>query len=371
MSKIDEETLEQVLIKAQTLDSYDIGETIENLARKMNIKHSQIVKLNSNENFFVPINFLRRILKESIEEIDPRVYPRDEPKELQESLSKYLKVSPDNIIIGTGSDQLIDLVSRMFLEPRDEALSISPTFSIYKRCVKIQGAIYNEIPLRDDFSLDLEMLQASVSHKTKLIFLCSPNNPTANQFDSNAIKILAENFNGVIGVDEAYVDFSNSSIVNLIKDSKNLIIFRTFSKVFGLAGLRVGYAISNTNLSKVLNEKFQMPYSVTLLALKSAQKLLKNINIIKKIIGEIKQAREKLIDSLNKIHGIRAFDSETNFVLFQACKNSDDIYRTLLKKGVIIRNIGQVLGYNNCLRVTIGPDFMMRKFLSALTEVMI
>jgi histidinol-phosphate aminotransferase len=114
-----------------------------------------------------------------------------------------------------------------------------------------------------------------------------------------------------------------------------------------------------------------MPYSVTLLALKSAQKLLKNINMINKTIGDIKQAREKLIDSLNKIHGIRAFDSETNFVLFQACKNSDDIYRTLLKKGVIIRNIGQVLGYKNCLRVTIGPDFMMRKFLSALTEVMI
>jgi histidinol-phosphate aminotransferase len=371
LPKNNEEILEQVLNKAQSLEIYDVGETIEKLAHKINVKPSQIIKLNSNENFFVPLNFLRKILKDSVDEIDPRIYPRDEPKELQESLSQYLKISSNNIIIGTGSDQLIDLVSQMFLGSRDEALSISPTFSIYKRCVKIHKAKYIEIPLREDFSLDLAKILKAVTDTTKLIFLCSPNNPTANQFDTEAIKLLAEKFNGVIGVDEAYVDFSDSSIVNLIKDFENLIIFRTFSKVFGLAGLRVGYAISNQKLSKILNEKFQMPYSVTLLALKSTLKILENINIINKTIVEIKEAREKLIDSLNKIHGIRAFDSETNFVLFQACRSSDEIYKALLKKGIIIRNIGRVLRYKNCLRVTIGPNFMMQKFLSALTEIMI
>jgi len=370
MNERSEALINHVLAETQDLPVYDVGETIEGLARRLGRKPSEILKLNSNENFFVPLGFLRGILREVIEEIDPRIYPRDETRELKEALSRYVDVSPENIVVGTGSDQLIDLVSRMFLRPGDDVLSISPTFSIYERCVKIQRALYKAVPLRKDFSLNTEELLASVTPRTKLLFLCSPNNPTANRFDRRDIEFLAENFGGLVAVDEAYIDFSNGSIVDLVEEFKNLVVFRTFSKVFGLAGLRLGCAIANPVLAKAMNQRFQMPYSVTLIALKTALKVLEKIEIIKGAIEDVKAERSRLIRGLNHIDGVRAFNSETNFVLFQVEKNSEETYKALLEKGVIVRNIGRVIHLENCLRVAVAPSPMMEGFLTALKEVL-
>jgi len=359
-----------VLNEARRLSSYDVGETIERLAQRLNKKPSEILKLNSNENFFIPLEFLRRMLREAVEEADPRIYPRDEIKDLKRAYSEYIGVSSDQIVIGTGSDQLIDLVCRIFLRRGDEALAISPTFSIYRRCVEIQGAVYKPVSLRKDFSLDdAAMLNAS-SSKTKVIFLCSPNNPTANRLERKRIMRLAEEFSGLVAVDEAYVDFSGGSLVDLAEEFENLIIFRTFSKVFGLAGLRIGCAVANAELAKIMNEKFQMPYSVSLIAVKAALKILKHSEVIYSAICEVKRERERLIRELNSINGVRAFNSETNFVLFEVDRSSQSVYRRLLEKGIIIRNIGRVLEYENCLRVTVAPTPMMNKFLSALRETL-
>ena len=243
MRKRTKATIRQLLAEAQGLSVYDIGETVDGLARRLGKKPEEILKLNSNENFFVPLGFLRNILKESVDEVDPRIYPRDEYIELKEALSKYLRASSGQIVIGTGSDDLINLVSRMMLRRGDEALSISPTFSIYERCVRIQGAHYKSIPLKEDFSLDKERLLDAVSSKTKLVFLCCPNNPTANRFARRDIEILAESFDGIVAVDEAYVDFSGGSIIDIVNNYENLVVFRTFSKVFGLAGLRLGCSL--------------------------------------------------------------------------------------------------------------------------------
>jgi histidinol-phosphate aminotransferase len=370
MRKRSRATIKKVLAEAQGLSIYDVGETVDGLARKLGKKPEQILKLNSNENFFVPLGFLRNILKESMDEVDPRIYPRDEYVELKESLGKYLGVLPNQIVVGTGSDDLIDLVSRMMLRRGDEALSISPTFSIYERCVKIQGATYKPIPLKEDFFLDTERLLDAVSPKTKIIFLCSPNNPTANSLAHRDIEYLARNFDGIIAVDEAYADFSSSSIIEAVSDYENLVVFRTFSKVFGLAGLRLGCAVSNPILAKVMDEKFQMPYTVTLVTLRASTKILERMDVINKAIDEVKVQRSVLTEALNKSIGVKAYDSETNFVLFQTPMNSETVYKKLLDKGVIVRNIGQVLGYKNCLRVTVAPQPMMDKFLKALKEVL-
>jgi len=362
--------LKQILNEAQKLSKYDVGETIEGLAHKLGKKPSEILKLNSNENFFVPLDFLRSLLKEVAEETDPRIYPRDEPIELREALSRHLNVSPQEIVIGTGSDQLIDLVSRMLLKPGDEALSIAPTFSIYERCVRIQEAVYKAIPLKEDFSIDIERILASVTSRTKLLFLCSPNNPTANQFNHEEILRLARSFGGLVAVDEAYADFAEVSIVDLIRKTENLVVFRTFSKVFGLAGLRLGYAVANRDLARVMDERFQMPYSVCLIALKVALKLLEEIDVIKVAIEELKTERNRLIRLLNKIDRVHAFDSETNFVLLEVEKNSDEVYKMLLKKGIIVRNIGCILNLKNCLRVTVAPSPMIERFLTAFRDVL-
>jgi len=368
--KREKKIIRNVLNEARRLSSYDVGETIEGLARRLNKKTSEILKLNSNENFFIPLEFLRHMLREAVEEADPRIYPRDEVKDLKRAYGEYIGVNSDQIVIGTGSDHLIDLVCRIFLRRGDEALAISPTFSIYRRCVEIQGAIYKPVSLKKDFSLDVETMLNASSSKTKVIFLCSPNNPTANRLEREEIIRLMEEFSGLVAVDEAYIDFSGSSLVDLTEEFDNLIIFRTFSKVFGLAGLRVGCAVANAELAKTINEKFLMPYSVSLIAIKAALKILKHSEVISSAIGEVKRERERLIRELNSINGVRAFNSETNFVLFQVNRSSESVYRRLLEKGVIIRNIGRVLEYENCLRVTVAPAPMMNKFLSALRETL-
>jgi len=370
MIRKEKRVVREIISKAQKLDKYDIGETIEGLASKIGKKPSEILKLNSNENLFISLDFLRSLLKQVAEEADPRIYPRDEFMELKESISAYHNIPANEIVVGAGSDQLIDLVSRMSLREGDEALSIAPTFVIYERCVKLQGAIYKSIPLKDDFSLNLESLLSSVTSKTKIIFLCSPNNPTANQFKREDILRLAEEFDGIVAVDEAYADFASSTLVNRVGELENLIVFRTFSKVFGLAGLRLGYAVTNKTLAETINERIQIPYSVSLVALKIATKMLENLDYVRKVIEEIKAERTRMIRALNQISGVRAFPSETNFVLFQVNRDSSSVYRDLLSRGVIVRNIGRVLKFNNCLRVTVAPTPLANRFLRELREVL-
>lgn len=370
MSKEGKKIVKEIISRTQKLDKYDIGETIRGLASKIGKKPSEILKLNSNENLFIPLDFVRALLRQVVEEVDPRIYPRDEFRELRESISAHHNVPEDEIVIGAGSDQLIDLVSRMSLREKDEALSVAPTFVIYERCVKIQGAIYRSVPLKDDFSLDLERLISSITPKTKIIFLCSPNNPTANQFKHKKILQLAEEFDGLIAVDEAYADFADSTLVKVAGELENLIVFRTFSKVFGLAGLRIGYITANKKLAKAINERLQMPYPVSHVSLKIAVKMLSNLEYIKRVIEEIKAERSRLIEELNQIDGVRAFPSKTNFVLFQVNRNSSSVYRDLLSRGIIIRNIGNVLKFDNCLRVTVAPAPLTDRFLEGLREVL-
>jgi histidinol-phosphate aminotransferase len=362
--------LKKILEESQNLSRYDLGETIESLARKLDRKPSEITKLNSNENFFLPLGFLRGLLKEVAEEVDPRLYPAEETGELRKALAKHVGASPEEIVIGTGGDQLIDLVSRMTLRYGDEALSIAPTFSIYEQCTKIQRAVYKSVPLKNDFSLDTEEILSSVTPRTKLLFLCSPNNPTANQFDRKGIERLIQDFVGLVIIDEAYADFAEYSIVDLVEEFENIIVLRTFSKAFGLAGLRLGYAVTNPKLAALILEKLQLPYSVSHVALKLGLKLLERIEPIRNATNKLRQERIELTRVLSQIEGIHAFDSETNFVLFDVGRSSGDVYRELLEKGVIVKNIGRVLHLDNCLRVTVAPHDMSKLFLASLKEVL-
>jgi len=365
-----ETMIRQIVSEAQNLSKYDIGETIEGVANRTGRKLSEILKLNANENFFVPLIFLKDLLKEVVDEADLRLYPGEETTDLRESLGRYLRVLPEQVMIGNGSDQLIDLISHAILRPGDDVLSFTPTFSMYKRCVEVQGATYGAIPLGEDFSLNVEKLLASVKPKTKLLFLCSPNNPTANQFDLGTIRHVAENFEGLVVVDEAYADFSEETAVSLLEELGNILIIRTFSKAFGVAGLRLGYAVADRDLSSAISERFQLPYSVSTIALRFALEILERIEVINTAMKELKAERTRLIGKLNEMDGIHAFDSVTNFVLFKAGRSSDDLHKALLERGVIVKNLGRVLDFTNCMRVTVAPSPLSERFLQALREVM-
>jgi len=365
----DRSWLKQILKEAQNLSIYDVGETIEGLVGRLGRDPSEILKLNSNENFFVPKELLRNLLDEVNREIDPRIYPRDEKTELKEALSKYVKVSPDQIIIGTGSDQLIDLISRAFLKRGDLALTVTPTFSMYERCVRTMGADLISVPLRKDFSLDVENVLKKGSD-AKLLFLCSPNNPTANQFEIEKIRRLIDQFDGLVVVDEAYAEFAEKAIIPLVDEFENLVVLRTFSKAFGVAGLRLGYGVSSGDLASTISQRFQMPYVATLIALKMGVKLLERIDAFRDAIVKLKAEREVMIKRLNGMEGVSAFDSQTNFVLVELERSSAEVYRTLLNRGIIVRDLGRILHLENCLRVTVAPPEMTDRFITEFGGVL-
>jgi histidinol-phosphate aminotransferase len=360
-----ERKFKEKLKEVPVIRGYALGESPECLARRLNLEPLKILKLNSSENFFIPQKKVVDIIKKVIEDFDPRVYPQEELEDFKNSLSRYLKVPSDHITIGNGGDQIIDLVTRLFLGKEDESLSIAPTFSMYCFSVKLSRSRYIEVPLKGDFSLDLEQFSNKITDKSKIIFICSPNNPTANQFKMEEIQSLIEGFEGLVFVDEAYVEFADYSFTRLVERFENLIVLRTFSKAFGLAGLRLGYAVSNPEIAEILSRS-QLPYAVNSIALKAGLKMLEANDVVGRGIGDLKMERSRLVKRLNTIKGVTAFDSKTNFVLFQTQKPSTKICKSLADQGILVKDIGKVLNFSNCLRTTVGLPQMNNKLLIAL-----
>ncbi|MEM2419508.1 MAG: histidinol-phosphate transaminase [Candidatus Bathyarchaeia archaeon] len=332
-----------------------------------NFENQKVAKLNLNENFFIPREKLLELVIEALEDLDPRLYPQDE--KLREKIGEYVGLPADNIVVGNGSDYLLERIAHLFLEKGEQAITISPTFPMYRFVVNLQRARLIEVPLKDDFSLDVSGLLSNITPKTKLLFLCSPNNPTANQFKIDEIKFLVESFPGVVVVDEAYVEFADYSVAPLTKEYENLIVVRTFSKAFGLAGLRLGYCIADIEIIKALSESVSPPFSVNTVSLKVGAKILENKAMVEEAIRKVRAERERLVKALNDINGVKAFNSKTNFVLFRTEKPLNDVYNGLLRKEVLVRKIGNVLSFQNCFRATVGLPWMNDKLIDALKEI--
>ena len=356
-------------LEAVQLIGYAFGDAVKSVELRFGIERSKIVKLDSNENFFIPRDKLARLVMESVEELDPRIYPQEEELELRERLSTYVKVPADCIAVGNGSDELMERVARLFLESGEQALSILPTFSMYRHAIKLQKAELLEVPLREDFSLDVNSLLSKASSKARILFLCSPNNPTANQFKTSEVRYLVENFPGIVVVDEAYVEFAENSIIQLTRKFENLIVLRTFSKAFGLAGLRLGYCVADAEIAGALSKNVGLPYPVNTIALKVGAKILEKVDFMEKAVKQVKVERGKLLKNLNSIDGVKAFESQTNFVLFKTDKPSAEVYQGLLERGIIVKNLGTILKFNNCFRATVGLPEMNARLTEALKEV--
>lgn len=359
--------LDRKIARVQGLESYGAEHTNESIAKKLGLPASAIVKLNYNENLFLPREKIGTLLKEVAEECDLRIYPQEEENRLKEEIAGYLKISAENVTIGNSSDEVMDRVIRIFLDKGDRTVTFTPTFSIFKYCVNYGGADFVGVPLREDFTIDVAAMRAAFTPEAKLLDLCSPNNPTANQLKRAEVETLIEDFPGIVLVDEAYAEYADYSVVPLISKYENLIVLRTFSKAFGLAGLRLGYAVANPRLALTI-DKLPTPYAVNVVSLSMGRKLLENMPMVRKSVDALKAERRNLIDSLNKIKGVEAFDSKTNFVLFTIDKPFEDVYLGLLKQGLLIKKLGKLLKYPNCLRSTVGLPEMNRKLLKALKQ---
>jgi histidinol-phosphate aminotransferase len=361
--------LEQKKLKLQALDCYSAGVTPENLAQQLGVDPSKIAKLNFNENLFIDRSRQIPLLKQVADEIDLRMYPEDEVPNLVKKLAKNLQIPSDCIVIGNAGDELLDRMIRLFIEKGDTALSFEPSFVIPRLCVKRQEGEYVTVPLTSNFQLDVSAMLDAFSEKTRLLYLCSPNNPTSNQMRPEDIETLAKAFPGIVILDEAYIEFANYSFVSRIHEFPNMIILRTFSKAFGLAMLRLGYAIANPELAEILTKKAPLPYPVSGFTIRMGVKMLENIDIMQTAVVSLKVERENLIKALNQIDGVQAFDSQADFVLMNTKLPADIVYEKLLKRGVLLKKWGKLLQYENCFRVTVGLPEFNAKLIESLKQI--
>jgi len=357
------------LEKLEAIDCYSAGTTPETVAKQIGVSPSEIVKLNFNESLFVDRTKQADLMKELADEFDLRLYPEDEVPKFLSKLSRYIGAPEEYLAVGNGSDELIDRIVRLFVEKGEIMLSFAPTFSIPKLCIKRQQGEYTSVPLLSNLQLDVKGLQAQFSDKTRLLYLCSPNNPTSTQFKIQDVESLAKTFPGLVILDEAYGEFADYSFVPQIRAFPNMIILRTFSKAFGLAALRLGYAVTNPQLAKVIRQKSPLPYPVSGFTLRMGGKMLDNLHLMKKAAKELIAERGKLLKTLNEIKGVQAFDSQADFLMVNTQKPANEVNEKLLKQGIMLKKWGKILQYDNCFRVTVGLPEMNKKLIEALKQI--
>ncbi|RAR46916.1 histidinol-phosphate transaminase [Flavobacterium lacus] len=342
--------------------------SIENIVRKSILKmkpyssardefkefETKVVFLDANENPFS--NGYNR-------------YPDPQQKQLKTLLAKQKKVSLNQILVGNGSDEVLDLLFRAFCEPnQDNVITLPPTYGMYGVLADLNAIENKEILLTDAFEPNVGEILKAVSENTKIIFLCSPNNPTGNSFSDESILYLLKNFNGLVVLDEAYIDFSSKeSWLSELNDFPNLVIIQTLSKAYGLAGLRIGIVYASEEIISILN-KIKPPYNLNTASQEIALKKLNQNTLaaqLKKLISE----RENVINSLKSITFIeRIFPSDANFILVKV----DDAtlrYNQLIQAGIVIRNRSNQPLCENCLRITIGTKEENNQLITILKSL--
>jgi len=282
-------------------------------------------------------------------------YPDPLQREVKEKIASLKKVMPQQIFLGNGSDEPIDLAYRVFCEPAaDNVVAIHPTYGMFEVAAGINNVAYRKVLLNDrfDFSAD-ELLRTTDSH-TKMIFLCSPNNPTGNNLDRRQMLKTIENFSGIVIVDEAYIDFSTQpSLLGELNHYPNLIVFQTFSKAWGCAAVRLGMAFAAPEIVTVMN-KVKYPYNVNRLTQNHALQMLDQVGNKDEWVKILLYERDRLQSQLSELPSVeKIYPSDANFMLVKV-SDADAIYKHLVKEGVIVRNRNTVSLCGNCLRITVG-----------------
>lgn len=300
--------------------------------------------------------------------LDLNRYPDPFCKKLKKALSSYVGTKEENLFVGVGSDEIIDLLIRLFVNSDEEIIICEPTYGMYQVAADIAGVKARIALLTNEFQLDLNAIKKAESSKTKLLFCCSPNNPTGNLLKTNDIELLSKSFSGIVVVDEAYVEFSGTpSLVGQLHLPENVVVLRTFSKAFGLAGLRVGYGIMNPKIVAYLN-KIKPPYNMNAVSAYLAEEALSNQAQFLKWKREILQEREKLSKGLQSL-GFVVFPSDANFILAKRANGSAIAKQLAERFKIIIRDVSGKPGLSDCVRVTVGTPKQNESLLKAMGEL--
>ncbi len=319
--------------------------------------------LDANENAFGPV----------IENGDTELnrYPDPTQRKLREAIGKYLNINSKNIFCGVGSDEIIDLIVKIFCEPGKDAVTLfEPTYGMYKVVCDIQGVPTSSVDLTQNFQIDIEKFLKEKSKNTKVVFICSPNNPTANIINKSDILKIVKEFNGIVVVDQAYIDFyDESELLYELQLLPNLVLMRTFSKAWGLAGVRFGFAIADPLITQLLMN-IKSPYNINKLTEKYVLNAITNIDRKNDILENIKNERRFLSDQLKQLRGIReVYKSDSNFILFKV-DDADKVFLELAERKIIIRNRSNQKNLDECLRVTVGTREENNRFLRELSEIL-
>ena len=345
-----------------------VRKTVLELSKYVVSQDRSVIKLNQNESPYDLPSELKSLVLKRLKKMKWNRYPFLDAEGLISAISQYTGFSEAEIVIGNGSNEILSAVFQTFCEMGDKVVFVSPGFSIYPRLARIMGLGICEVPLFKNYSFNVDAIVEN-SHRAKMIVVASPNNPTGTVLSINQIKTILKGINCPLVLDEAYFEFYGVTAQNLIYDFENLIIIRTFSKAFGLAGIRLGYLLAKREIAEAIR-KIRLPFSVGMFQQIVGETVLSHSEFTKKYTEKIIKEREKLYDEMSRIPRIKPIRSKTNFIFF-TLENilARDLFETLYKRKILIRYFDDK-NLKYALRVTVGTSSQNNIFLEKLKKIL-
>jgi histidinol-phosphate aminotransferase len=325
------------------------------------------VKLDANENPFNLLNDLKEEFVNRIENLELNRYPEIDNQCLEEKIAEYAGVKLENVICGNGSDEIIQMIIHSFVDKDDYVVVPVPTFSMYKLYTETGGGQVLEIPTDDDYNLrEDEIINIANEKKAKVIFLCNPNNPTGTIIKRETILKILNETNSIVVVDEAYYEFLDETVIDKVNSNNRLIVLRTLSKAFALAGARIGYGIGNKDTINIIS-RVRSPYNMSTLSQVLGILFLENVDKVRVKIEEIKNERIYHIEEIKKLNGINVYPSGSNFVIIKT-DNAKNILCTCKEEKIALRGFSDSY-INNCIRITVGRREENEKLINLIKRV--
>ncbi|MFQ5762376.1 MAG: histidinol-phosphate transaminase [Candidatus Bathyarchaeia archaeon] len=348
---------------------YEWEPSNEEIARRVGLRAQDIIRFDTNATPRTPLHLLRS-LSGRLMTLNINDYPDTSYSSLRRALARYLNCDFDQVSVTAGADEALDLVAKVFVDPGSSVVVSVPTYSYYGAVVGALGGGVKEVQRKLDFSDDVEAIISAITPEVRIIFLCSPNNPTGNVIAEDSLIRLLESTDLPVVVDEAYAEFAGKSFTSMTSKYRNLIVLRTFSKAFALAGVRVGYMVACKEMIGIIN-KVRPPNSVGVISLALAEMALEQRDALKETVDRIIRGRDRLAEQLRKLGGLTVYPSEANFLLVRfADIPARAVYEELLRKGIVVRDLSQVPRLENCLRFTVRTEDDNNKLLNSLGEIL-
>ncbi|SKC84927.1 histidinol-phosphate transaminase [Maledivibacter halophilus] len=345
-----------------------IKESVVNLVPYRVIEEDYDIKIDANESPYNIFDDIGELILKKLSDQTPNRYPDNEATDLKKALAQYIKLEEGNILCGNGSDELLKIIVDTFVDKGDVVVTHSPSFAMYKIITQIAGGKLLEVKGDKNFSIDIDkiILKANTSN-AKIIFLCNPNNPTGRVIKKEDIMKVLDNTSAIVVVDEAYYEFHGETIIDKINKYERLIVLRTLSKAFGLAGLRIGYGVAAKSTIETIS-KVKSPYNLNDISQCIGKIVLDNRKIVSKYIELVKRERNKMFDEIITIESIEAIPSKSNFILIRTNRYGN-LMKRFKEERVQVKGFGVEGTLANCIRLTIGTEKENKKVMDILKEV--